>query len=131
MIAQLNSTDRFDSALNVNVSEFATSLVPYPRINIVTTTLSPLYTFNEYRRYCHDPLFNVTNLQEEIFLSEYSFVKSNLLGGRHTSCCMYFKGNVVPKDINKLVSKIKAFKIIDFVDWCPTGFKCGIGYQPP
>lgn len=22
-------------------------------------------------------------------------------------------------------------KSINFVDWCPTGFKCGINYQPP
>ena len=22
-------------------------------------------------------------------------------------------------------------RTIQFVDWCPTGFKCGINYQPP
>ncbi|KAK1746230.1 tubulin alpha chain [Skeletonema marinoi] len=26
---------------------------------------------------------------------------------------------------------IKTKRTIQFVDWCPTGFKCGINYQPP
>merc|ERR1711890_16170 len=26
---------------------------------------------------------------------------------------------------------IKTKRMIQFVDWCPTGFKCGINYQPP
>merc|ERR1712025_942823 len=25
----------------------------------------------------------------------------------------------------------KTKRTIQFVDWCPTGFKCGINYQPP
>ena len=26
---------------------------------------------------------------------------------------------------------IKTKRTLQFVDWCPTGFKCGINYQPP
>jgi hypothetical protein len=29
------------------------------------------------------------------------------------------------------IDMIKAKRTIQFVDWCPTGFKCGINYQPP
>ena len=29
------------------------------------------------------------------------------------------------------VATIKIASTIQFVDWCPTGFKCGINYQPP
>merc|ERR1711976_894018 len=35
------------------------------------------------------------------------------------------------KDINKAVSTIKQKRNVQFVDWCPTGFKCAINYQPP
>jgi hypothetical protein len=37
----------------------------------------------------------------------------------------------VPKDVNAAVATIKTKRTIQFVDWCPTGFKCGINYQPP
>merc|ERR1719321_1856559 len=44
---------------------------------------------------------------------------------------MMYRGDVVPKDVNSAVATIKTKRTIQFVDWCPTGFKCGINYQPP
>ena len=37
----------------------------------------------------------------------------------------------MPKDVNAAVATIKTKRTIQFVDCCPTGFKCGINYQPP
>ena len=34
------------------------------------------------------------------------------------------QGDVVPKDVNAAVATIKTKRTIQFVDWCPTGFKC-------
>lgn len=42
-----------------------------------------------------------------------------------------YRGDVVPKDVNSSIQQIKSKKTIKFVDWCPTGFKVGINYQPP
>merc|ERR1712047_224857 len=33
--------------------------------------------------------------------------------------------------INASIARIKGLKHVTFVDWCPTGFKVGINYQPP
>merc|ERR1719379_671855 len=44
---------------------------------------------------------------------------------------MMYRGDVVPKDVNAAVATIKTKHTIQFVDWSPTGFKCGINYQPP
>ena len=38
---------------------------------------------------------------------------------------------LVLEDTNAAVATIKTKRTIQFVDWCPTGFKCGINYQPP
>ncbi|PON92136.1 Tubulin [Trema orientale] len=51
--------------------------------------------------------------------------------GKHMACCLMYRGDVVPKDVNATVATIKTKRTIQFVDWCPTGFKCGINYQPP
>ena len=45
--------------------------------------------------------------------------------------CLLYRGDVVPKDVNAAIAAIKSQKSIQFVDWCPTGFKVGINYQPP
>jgi tubulin alpha len=42
------------------------------------------------------------------------------------ACALLFRGDVVPKDVNAAVSIIKTKRTIQFVDWCPTGFKLGI-----
>jgi len=50
---------------------------------------------------------------------------------QYMACCLMYRGDVVPKDVNAAVATIKTKRTIQFVDWCPTGFKCGINYQPP
>lgn len=45
--------------------------------------------------------------------------------------CLLYRGDVVPKDVNAAIAEIKVKKTLQFVDWCPTGFKVGINYQPP
>merc|ERR1719228_1507355 len=47
------------------------------------------------------------------------------------ACCLLYRGDVVPKDVNAAIATIKTKRSIQFVDWCPTGFKVGINYQPP
>ncbi|KAL4840503.1 hypothetical protein H8958_001425 [Nasalis larvatus] len=47
------------------------------------------------------------------------------------ACCLLHHGDMVPKDVNAAIATIKTKSSIQFVDWCPTGFKVGINYQPP
>ncbi len=51
--------------------------------------------------------------------------------GKYMACCLKYRGVVVPKDVNASVATIKTKRTIQFVDWRPTGFKCGINFQPP
>ncbi|XP_027052972.1 tubulin alpha-1 chain-like [Pocillopora damicornis] len=37
----------------------------------------------------------------------------------------------IRKLVNAAIATIKTKRTIQFVDWCPTGFKVGINYQPP
>jgi tubulin alpha len=45
------------------------------------------------------------------------------------ACALLYRGDVVPRDANQAISSIKTRRTIQFVDWCPTGFKLGINYQ--
>ena len=45
--------------------------------------------------------------------------------------CLLYRGDVVPKDVNAAIMSVKKSRSLQFVDWCPTGFKVGINYQPP
>ncbi|KAK7905130.1 hypothetical protein WMY93_017737 [Mugilogobius chulae] len=58
-------------------------------------------------------------------------VKCDPRHGKYMACCLLYRGDVVPKDVNAAIATIKTKRSIQFVDWCPTGFKVGINYQPP
>ncbi|CAE8585594.1 unnamed protein product [Polarella glacialis] len=66
-----------------------------------------------------------------VFEPASMFVKCDPRHGEYMACCMMYRGDVVPKDVNASVATIKTKRTIQFVDWCPTGFKVGINYQPP
>ena len=58
-------------------------------------------------------------------------VKCNPHAGQYMACCLLYRGDVIPKDVNASIGTMKANAKVKFVDWCPTGFKVGINYQPP
>ena len=51
--------------------------------------------------------------------------------GKFMSCCLMYRGDVVPKDVNAAVATLKQKRTIQFVDWVPTGYKVGINYSVP
>lgn len=44
--------------------------------------------------------------------------------GKYMACMMLYRGDVVPKDINKAVATIKTKRSIQFVDWYDKDGKC-------
>ena len=50
-------------------------------------------------------------------------VKCDPRHGKYMACCLLYRGDVVPKDVNCAIATIKTKRSIQFVDWCPTGFK--------
>ncbi|XP_025319614.3 tubulin alpha chain-like, partial [Canis lupus dingo] len=58
-------------------------------------------------------------------------VKCDPRHGKYVACCLLYRGDAVPKDVNAAIAAIETKRSIQFVDWCPTGFEVGINYQPP
>ncbi|PIO64589.1 tubulin/FtsZ family protein [Teladorsagia circumcincta] len=78
----------------------------------------------------HEQL-SVSEITNACFEPGCQMVKCDPRNGKYMACCLLFRGDVVPKDINSAIAVIKTKRAIQFVDWCPTGFKVGINYQPP
>merc|ERR1712079_586791 len=74
---------------------------------------------------------SVEEITKACFEPNNQMVKCDPRKGKYVACCLLFRGDVVPKDVNAAIAAIKVQKNIQFVDWCPTGFKVGINYQPP
>ena len=57
-------------------------------------------------------------------------VKCDPRHGKYMAVCLLYRGDVVPKDVNAAIATIKTKRTIQFVDWCPTGFKVGHALSP-
>ena len=44
--------------------------------------------------------------------------------GKYMSCCLMYRGDVVPKDVNASVAAVKTKRTIQFVDWYETRGWC-------
>eukprot|EP00469_Lotharella_globosa_P014452 CAMPEP_0167828982 /NCGR_PEP_ID=MMETSP0112_2-20121227/11830_1 /TAXON_ID=91324 /ORGANISM="Lotharella globosa, Strain CCCM811" /LENGTH=221 /DNA_ID=CAMNT_0007732473 /DNA_START=72 /DNA_END=735 /DNA_ORIENTATION=- len=75
--------------------------------------------------------FSVAEITNSAFEPASMMAKCDPRHGKYMACCLMYRGDVVPKDVNAAVATIKTKRTIQFVDWSPTGFKCGINYQPP
>lgn len=111
----------------MDITEFQTNLVPYPRIHFMLSSYAPMISMGKA---CHEQL-TVSEITNSAFEPSQMMAKCDPRHGKYMACCMMYRGDVVPKDVNSAIATIKTKCTIQFVDWCPTGFKCGINYQPP
>ncbi len=73
----------------------------------------------------------VQELTNSVFEPANMMAKCDPRSGKYMACCLMYRGDVVPKDVNAAVGVIKTKRTIQFVDFSPTGFKCGINGQAP
>ncbi|XP_061587446.1 tubulin alpha-1B chain-like [Cololabis saira] len=127
IVSSITASLRFAGALNVDLTEFQTNLVPYPRIHFPLATYAPVISAEKAY---HEQL-TVAEITNACFEPANQMVKCDPRHGKYMACCLLYRGDVVPKDVNAAIATIKTKRSIQFVDWCPTGFKVGINYQPP
>lgn len=127
VVSSITASLRFDGALNVDLTEFQTNLVPYPRIHFPLATYAPILSAEKAY---HEQL-TVAEIATSCFEPSNQMVKCDPRLGKYMACCLLFRGDVVPKDVSAAIANIKSKRSVQFVDWCPTGFKVGINYQPP
>ncbi|MBZ3877575.1 Tubulin alpha-1B chain [Sciurus carolinensis] len=101
IVSSITASLRFDEILNVDPTEFQNNLL------------------------------SVVEITNACFEPANQMVKCDPHHGIYMTYCLLYRGDVVPKDFNAAIATIKTKRSIQFVVWCPTGFKVGINYQPP
>lgn len=140
---------RFEGAVNLSLDEIQTNLVPYPRIHFTLATYAPLTTprkamhseisTQQITFECFEPSNQVSikvqrtrgklvesSASSRVFSSdrmEFQMVMCDPRTGAYMSCCLLYRGDVSPNDVNRAIAMLKGKPSIRFVTWSPTGFK--------
>ncbi|XP_040104756.1 tubulin alpha chain-like 3 [Oryx dammah] len=125
--SSITASLRFEGILNVDLIEFQTNLVPYPRIHFPVTSFAPILSADS----THHKEPSVSDITAACFEPSHQLVRCDPCLGKYVACCLLYRGDVVPKEVNAAIAATKSRNSIQFVDWCPTGFKVGITDQPP
>ena len=127
VISSLTASLRFEGSLNVDVNVFQTNLVPYPRIHFMLSSYAPIVS----AEIAYHENLSVGELTTALFDPTSMMAKCDPRHGKYMACSLQYRGDIAPNQICPAILKIKSSKTIQFVDWCPTGFKVGINSQPP
>ncbi|KAH3763122.1 Tubulin alpha-4 chain [Pelomyxa schiedti] len=127
VVSSTTASIRFTGSLNVDLTEIQTNLVPYPRIHFMLPSIAPLVSAEK----AISETLSILDLTSSAFEPSSAMTKCDPRHGKYMACCLMYRGDVVPKDVHAALSVIKTKRTIQFVDWCPTGFKCGLNNQAP
>ena len=125
VVSSITASLRFEGSLNVDLTEFQTNLVPYPRIHYPLISCAPIISKAKAQHESH----RVQDITFQCFEPHNQMVVCDPRTAHYMACALLYRGDVVPRDANQAISSIKMRRTIQFVDWCPTGFKLGINYQ--
>merc|ERR1711907_272770 len=89
IISSLTASLRFDGALNVDITEFQTNLVPYPRIHFMLSSYAPIISAEKAY---HEQL-SVAEITMSVFEPASMYVKCDPRHGKYMACCLMYRGD--------------------------------------
>jgi len=128
VVSSLTASLRFDGPIPIDLYEYEKNLVPYPRLHFTIASYSPIIAADKIVQ--DDDELKVEAITNAVFQPSSFFSKCDPRNGKYLACFMAYRGDVVPKDVHKIIHDKRAQRH-NFVDWAPTGFKCSITSQSP
>jgi len=129
VISSMTASLRFDGELNVDLGEFQTNLVPFPRLHFMTTALAPVVS---KKKSSHEA-GTVREITDHVFQPQNMLVKYadfDPVEDKYMAISINYRGEIKSKEANATVQWLKQNNKISFVEWCPTGFKIGLNEVP-
>jgi len=126
VVSSVTASLRFEGALNVDLNEFKTNLVPFPRVHFPLVSYAPVIAAAKSGHEAH----GVNEITKACFEPSNQMVVCDPRQGKYMACCLLYRGDVVNKDVNKAIQNIKTQRTIQFVEWSPAGFKVGLNSAP-
>jgi len=129
VISSMTSALRFEGELNVDLNEFQTNLVPFPRLHFMTTSLAPMLPA-EKKATAQNGCQQITDecFQSRNFLIKYEGFDA--AEDKYMAISLNYRGEIKSKQANKTAQWLKTNNKVTFVEWCPTGFKIGLNEKP-
>jgi len=129
VVSSMSAALRFDGEANVDLGEFQTNLVPFPRLHFMTTALAPVIS---KKKQGHEAQ-TVREITDHVFQPGNMLVKYadfDPVEDKYMAISINYRGEIKSKEANSTAQWLKQNNKVTFVEWCPTGFKIGLNDVP-
>jgi len=129
VVSSMTASLRFSGEQNVDLNEFQTNLVPFPRLHFMITSMAPITTKEKKET---KPA-TIRDISTSCFEPQNFFAKIadfDAEEDKFMAVSVNYRGDVKAKKANATVQWLKEQKKVSFVEWCPTGFKVGLNERP-
>ena len=128
VVSSMTAALRFNGELNVDLNEFQTNLVPFPRLHFMTTSLAPVQNAKK-KETAQTACKPITDdcFQPKNFLIKYEGFDA--AEDKYMAISLNYRGDIKSKQANQTAQWLKQHNKVTFVEWCPTGFKIGLNNE--
>merc|ERR1712168_1718168 len=129
VVSSMSAALRFDGEANVDLGEFQTNLVPFPRLHFMTTGLAPVVA----KKKAGHEAQTVREVTDHVFQPKNMLVKYvdfDPVEDKYMAISINYRGEIMSKEANSTAQWLKQNNKVSFVEWCPTGFKIGLNGTP-
>ena len=128
-VSSMTASLRFQGELNVDLNEFQTNLVPFPRLHFMLASMAPITTPQK-----RDTTDNRIQAITEQCISSHNFLAKiadfDVDEDKYMAISLNYRGSVEAKEASSAVQWLQRNKKLSFVEWVPTGFKVGLNEVP-
>jgi len=112
VVSSLTASLRFDTSLTVDIKDFETNLVPYPRVHFMLSSYAPVISAAK----AHYEQCSVVEITSSAFEPASMMAKCHPCHGKYMACVLMYRGDVLRKDVNAAFATVKNKQAIQFVD---------------
>lgn len=115
-----NSFSQSGGQINTDMSDFHSNLVPYRRLHFMLPSYAPISGTSMDRESHSTSQITLAALSKDNFLA-----KVDPRSGKYLAVCLLYRGEVGPNDAELAVKSARQSRLLEFVDWVPTGVRIG------
>merc|ERR1712072_1271756 len=116
--------------MGVDLNEYQTNLVPFPRLHFMSNSISPCMSKDKARNETQS-FQDVTDVCVNPASFMIYYPDFDTTEDKYMAITLLYRGNVKARDTSDVVAWLLNKNKLAFVDWCPTGFKIGLNDEPP
>ena len=128
-LLSLTSSMRFTGTMNVDINDIVTNMVPFAKLNFLSSSMAPLFMSRNYAPTTYCQLTSVDRIFADAILPESQLLSVDIRKGTSLANSLIVRGSIEVSDLRRNIDRLSMQ--MNMVSWNRDGWKTGICDVPP